>query len=99
MLYIIYRYNALVEGANDRRQQLQDALMLTSEFAELERPLTQWLDQSNKRLSELGKIATDPEKLQEQINKLEVHYSFIFTNTHFRTYKMKSTLNKNHLKD
>ena len=73
--------------------------MLTSEFAELERPLTQWLDQANKRLAELGKIATDPEKLQEQINKLELHISFIFTNTHFRTYKMKSSLIKNHLKD
>lgn len=66
----------MLEGANNRRQQLQDALMLTSEFAELERPLTLWLDSANKRLQELGKIATDPEKLQEQILTLQVRDYF-----------------------
>lgn len=53
--------------------------MLTSEFAELERPLTTWLDSANKRLQDLGKIATDPERLHEQILKLQV-----FAPSHFR---------------
>lgn len=66
MLY--FRYNDLVQSVNYRRQQLQEAQILTSEFSHLVQLLTKFLDDTNKSLQSFGKIPTDSERLKEQIN-------------------------------
>lgn len=58
----------MVQNVNYRRQQLQDAQILTSEFAQLDQKLTKFLEETNKELQSFGKIPTDSERFQDQIH-------------------------------
>lgn len=53
---------------NNRHQQLQEALNLTSEFIQLEQKLSKFLDETNKELQSFSKIPTDSQRLQTQIH-------------------------------
>uniref|UniRef100_A0A0K0FXT7 Short stop (inferred by orthology to a D. melanogaster protein) n=1 Tax=Strongyloides venezuelensis TaxID=75913 RepID=A0A0K0FXT7_STRVS len=66
------RYRALVDNCNDRRVVLQDALMYSIDWTSKTTELKQWLDDVNKDLEVIGKIATEPEKFEEQLEAQKV---------------------------
>ncbi|CEF68106.1 Short stop [Strongyloides ratti] len=61
------RYRDLVDSCNSRRVALQDALMYSINWTSKTNELKQWLDIVNKDLEIIGKIATEPEKFEEQL--------------------------------
>uniref|UniRef100_A0AAF5D7A3 GAR domain-containing protein n=2 Tax=Strongyloides stercoralis TaxID=6248 RepID=A0AAF5D7A3_STRER len=69
---IDFRYKALIDNCNNRRVNLQDALMYSINWTSKTTELKQWLDIVNKDLEIIGKIATEPEKFEEQLNAQKV---------------------------
>ncbi|VDK41941.1 unnamed protein product [Anisakis simplex] len=66
------RYHSLVENAYARRARLHEALVLAEQWSQSAIPLRIWLDTTERSLQQLGKIPTDKEKLQQQINAHQV---------------------------
>uniref|UniRef100_A0A0N5A2H2 GAR domain-containing protein n=1 Tax=Parastrongyloides trichosuri TaxID=131310 RepID=A0A0N5A2H2_PARTI len=61
------RYKGLIDNCNGRRNILQDALMFSIDWSGKTTSLKEWLDNVNKDLETIGKIATEPEKFEEQL--------------------------------
>ena len=61
------RYNQLLEMVNVRRRNLQESQLLAKEFSQLARSLNDFLCDGEKALLTFGKIPTDAERLEEQI--------------------------------
>ncbi|KAJ1362930.1 hypothetical protein KIN20_022655 [Parelaphostrongylus tenuis] len=63
------RYNDLVVAVHDRQQRLIKAVDLAEGFAKGIVPLDSWLNQAEKRLSALGKIPTDVERMEKKLEE------------------------------
>lgn len=68
----------MTSAANYCSNQLIDAQTLAYEFSKLTQNLTRFLDNINQDLHTFGKIPTDTERLEEQIEFQMVNYNFAF---------------------
>ncbi|KAI3410026.1 hypothetical protein GPALN_006390 [Globodera pallida] len=69
--HIASRYSELLNMVNDRHQQLQDALVLSQEWAKLHRQLGHFLDESERQMHAFERIPTDAQKMEEQTQLLK----------------------------
>jgi hypothetical protein len=63
----------LVEGVKGRHLQLEDALLLTQEWAQLNQALAHFLEDTEKGILAFDRIPTDSRRMDEQIG-LQVHF-------------------------
>ncbi|KAL3100259.1 hypothetical protein niasHT_027723 [Heterodera trifolii] len=62
----ILRYSDLFDSLNARHQQLEDALILSQEWAKQKKQLANFLDESERQLHAFEHILTDAQKMEEQ---------------------------------
>ncbi|KAL3114470.1 hypothetical protein niasHT_019974 [Heterodera trifolii] len=68
---IASRYSDLLDSVNARHQQLEDALILSQEWAKQKRQLANFLDESERQLHAFEHIPTDAQKMEEQTQLLD----------------------------
>ncbi|XP_014680833.1 PREDICTED: dystonin-like [Priapulus caudatus] len=63
------RFQSLLGAAHERRQGLEETLEVAKEFHDRLEPITQWVDEMERRLGALDTIATEHDRIQGQIEQ------------------------------
>lgn len=66
-----HRYSDLLDLVNARHQQLEEALVLSQEWATLQRQLGHFLEDAERQMHTFERIPTDAQKMEEQTRLLE----------------------------
>ncbi|CAJ0567642.1 unnamed protein product, partial [Mesorhabditis spiculigera] len=65
------RYEELLDGAQRGQARLRDAVDLAEKLGKELGPFEQWIGSTEKRISQLGKLPTDTERLVAQVRDVE----------------------------
>ena len=66
------RWDSLTQTAAQRQQQLDAMLDAARKFHEVLEPFLEWIDPAEKRANSLSNLASEPGKIEQQLDKLRV---------------------------
>lgn len=71
---LMQRFDNLTEGAAQRMDALERAMIVAKEFQDKLVPILEWLDSTEKKIKDMELVPTDEEKIQQRIKEHDVGF-------------------------
>jgi hypothetical protein len=66
------RWDKLTEAANARQGQVDAMVAASKVYHDIQEPFLEWLERADKKAASLDVISSDPEKIEQQLDKARV---------------------------